>query len=232
MNCLIIDDDPVSRKHINNLCGKVDYLTIVEEFSNPTEALQLLNNRDDIDLIFLDIHMPEINGIDFFKSTENPPAVIFTTGDQSKAVEAFEVNAADYLVKPITFPRFLKAIERVKPKKYSQSGDQTSISETDIFINDEGRLTRIPFNDIAVIEAKGDYVLIKLDEQKRYITRSSMKKIENKLPPESFMRVHRSYIVNLKKIVDIEEFSILINQEVIPISRNAKSDLLKKLNFL
>ncbi len=232
MNCIIIDDDPVSRKHMNNLCNKVDYLTVVGEYSNPTEALAILSQSNDIDLIFLDIHMPEINGLDFFKSTDNPPKVIFTTGDQSKAVEAFEVNATDYLVKPIEFPRFLKAIERVKPKQAISYGGLESTTDEDIFINDEGRLTRIPINDIAIIEAKGDYVLIKLDQQKRFITRSSMKKIENKLPDNLFMRVHRSYIVNLKRIVDIEEFSILINQEVIPISRNAKSELLKKLNFL
>ncbi len=230
MKCLIIDDDPVSRKHLKNLCNKIDYIEVVGEFNNPTEAVSTLKNNSDIDLIFLDIHMPEINGIDFFKSTENPPDVIFTTGDQSKAVEAFEVNAVDYLVKPINFPRFLNAIERIKPK--NNFNHSATDDEDDLFINDEGRLIRVPIRDISIVEAKGDYVLIKIDSKTNYITRSSMKNMEKKLPDNRFMRVHRSYIVNLKKIVDIEEFSILISKEVIPISRNAKSELMKKLNFL
>ncbi|MBX2845331.1 MAG: LytTR family DNA-binding domain-containing protein [Saprospiraceae bacterium] len=232
IKCLIIDDDPVARKNLSILCSKVDYLQVIGEFDNPIKALTTLNNRKDIDLIFLDIHMPEINGMDFFKSTIDPPNVIFTTGDQSKAIEAFEVNALDYLVKPIQLPRFLKAIERVKPQTRITPAEVQVEQDADMYINVDGRLTRLAFDKIALIEAKGDYALIKMDQQAQHIVRSSMKKIEQKLPAKSFMRIHRSYIVNLHKIVDIEDNSILVNQEVIPVSRANKMKLVEALNLL
>lgn len=230
MRCLIIDDDPVSRKHLSLLCEKIEDIDVIGQFNNPTEALKTIQEGE-IDFIFLDIHMPEIDGISFLKSTNNPPKVIFTTGDQSKALDAFEVNATDYLVKPIAFPRFIKAIEKIKPK-VNQAFIEKNDSLDDIYIYDDGRHTRVTIKTISFIEAKGDHVLLKLNDNQKLQTRSTMKRIEQKLPMTEFMRVHRSYIVNLSQIVDIEDNSILIQNEVVPISRNAKTELMKRLNLL
>lgn len=232
MKCLIIDDDPVSRKHITLLCEKIDYIDIVAQFNNPTEALQIIDDEN-IDLIFLDIHMPEIDGISFLKSTKNPPKVIFTTGDETKAIDAFEVNATDYLLKPIAFPRFIQALEKVKASDINPTVVPTSEDGLgDLYIYEGGRHTRVSIKDISIVEAKGDHVTLRYGEKESLMTRSTMKRIELKLPESKFMRVHRSYIVNLNKIIDIEDNSILIQEELIPISRNAKTELMKKLNLL
>jgi len=180
--------------------------------------------------------MPELSGFDFLKTMKNPPQVIFTTSDPSKAIEAFEVDALDYLIKPVELPRFLKAVERLKPAENGNgstaAASAEAVYEKEIFVNVDRRLTRITTENIALVEAKGDYVLIKMDDNKQHIVRSTIKNIERRLSPKQFAKVHRSFVINVSKIVDIEDSGILINNQVVPISRNYKADLMGRLNTL
>ncbi len=235
MNCILVDDDEFARKTVKLLCEKVDYLNVLAEYPSALEAAEGLRHLDNVDLLFLDIHMPELNGFDFLKTMKNPPQVIFTTSDPSKAIEAFEVDALDYLIKPVELPRFLKAVERLKPRESSNGSAAAEVESTyekDFFVNVDRRLTRITTAKIALVEAKGDYVLIKMDDNNQHIVRSTIKNIESRLSPKQFVKVHRSFVINVSKIVDIEDSGILINNQVVPISRSYKSDLLNRLNTL
>lgn len=235
MNCILVDDDEFARKTVKLLCEKVDYLNVLAEYPSALEAAEGMRNYENVDVLFLDIHMPELSGLDFLKTMKNPPQVIFTTSDPSKAIEAFEVDALDYLIKPVELPRFLKAVERLKPQENSNGAAASATEasyEKEIFVNVDRRLTRITTENIALVEAKGDYVLIKMDDNKQHIVRSTIKNLEQRLNPKQFAKVHRSFIINVSKIVDIEDSGILINNQVVPISRNYKSELMGRLNTL
>ncbi|WP_299260255.1 LytTR family DNA-binding domain-containing protein [uncultured Aquimarina sp.] len=238
MNCIIIDDEEMARAIIQQLCSQVDQLKVLEEFSNAIQAIKFLNSTT-VDLIFLDIHMPDFTGFDFIQTLKNPPKIILTTSDKNFALEAFEYECiVDYLVKPITLPRFLKAIQKaestpdINPQDQSES-ETTGISsgENDLYINIDRRLIKIDIPTILVIEAKGDYILLKTEKQ-NYTVHSTLKKIEEKLPDDLFLKVHRSYVINTKKIIDIEDNSVLIKKDVIPVSRSKRPELMKRLNLL
>ncbi len=240
MNCIIIDDEETARMIIQQLCSQVDELSVIEEFPNAIQAIKFLNSNK-IDLIFLDIHMPDFTGFDFIQTLKNPPQIILTTSDKNFALEAFEYECiVDYLVKPITLPRFLKAIQKVetdalekKETAESLAGENNSSSseENDLYVNIDRRLIKIDLPTINIIEAKGDYILIKTEKQ-NYTVHSTLKKIEEKLPDDLFLKVHRSYIINFKKIIDIEDNSVLIEKDVIPVSRSNRPELMKRLNLL
>jgi len=235
MKCIIIDDEKLSRVSLEKLCSKVSDLEVIANYESALEAIEQIKDTSDIDLIFLDIHMPELNGFDFLKTLKNPPRVIFTTSDQSRALEAFEVEAVDYLIKPVTLPRLLSAVQRINRQEVSifneEKTDQVEY-EDEIFVHTDKRLVRIPIEEICVVEAKGDYILIKLDDQKMHVVRSTLKSIEGRLSPKKFIKVHRSYIVNQSKIVDIEDSSILVKNEIVPISRSLRSEVIDRLNLL
>jgi len=238
MKCIIIDDEATARAIISHLCSQVEALEVVEEFPNAIQAIKFLN-KNEVDLIFLDIHMPDFTGFDFIETLKNPPSIVLTTSDKNFAIEAFEYDCIiDYLVKPVTLPRFQKAIQKaesfakkdnVKPAAVSNGSDQTNDKE--LYINIDRRLIKIDFERIYLVEAKGDYILIKT-EDKNHTVHSTLKKIEEKLPDHLFLKVHRSYIINIKKIIDIEDNSVLIAREVIPISRSNRPELMKRLNLL
>lgn len=238
MNCIIIDDEAAARAIIAHLCSQVETITVLEEFPNAIEAMKFLN-KNTVDLIFLDIHMPDFTGFDFIETLKNPPKIVLTTSDVNFAIEAFEYECiVDYLVKPIGMPRFMKAIQKVESSGFSSSetiseSSQTtsSSSEKEMYVNIDRRLIKIEFEKIYLIEAKGDYILIKT-EDKKYTVHSTLKKIEEKLPDSLFLKVHRSYIINIKKIIDIEDNSVLIARDVIPISRSNRPELMKRLNLL
>ena len=237
MNCILIDDEKMARTIVQTLCNSFDDLTVVEEFSSAIQAIKFLNEHD-VDLIFLDIHMPDFSGLDFIKSLKNPPKIILTTSDPQFAIEAFEYECViDYLLKPIQLPRFEKAIAKVqnsvpkKPKiKATKSEKETSI-QNDFYVNIDRRLIKIDLASIYLIEAKGDYIHIKT-EDKNYVVHSTLKKIEDKLPTSLFLKVHRSFIINVKKIIDIEDNSVLIKKDVVPVSRSNRPELMKRLNLL
>ncbi len=234
MKCIIIDDEAAARLIIEQLCSKVKGLEVVDQFPNAIQAMKYLN-QNEIDLIFLDIHMPDFNGIDFVQSLKNPPSIILTTSDPKFAIEAFEYECIkDYLVKPISLERFEKAIQKAKSSKSeskSKSDSNASDEENTLYINIDRRLIKIDMPSIYLIEAKGDYILIKT-EDKNYTVHSTLKKIEEKLPESTFLKVHRSYVINLNKIVDIEDNSVLIKRDVIPVSRSNRPELMRRLNLL
>ena len=236
MDCIIIDDEKMARVIIKTLCNEIDDLHISGEFSNAMQAMKFLNENT-VDLIFLDIHMPNFSGLDFIKSLKNPPKIILTTSDTKFALEAFEYDfILDYLVKPIKLPRFIKAIEKVNKQEISSKSKASQVKNTpdvenDFYINIDRRLIKIDLPSIYLIEAKGDYIKIKTENQD-YTVHSTLKKIEEKLPESLFLKIHRSYIINLKKIVDIEDNSVLIKKDVIPVSRSKRPELMKRLDLL
>lgn len=237
MNCIIIDDEAAARAIISQLCNQVSSLTVLEEFPNAIKAIKYLN-QNTVDLIFLDIHMPDFTGFDFIETIKNPPKIILTTSDTNFAIQAFEYDCiVDYLVKPITPERFQKAIQKAESTSVMTTQDTSSgesvetTSGNDLYVNIDRRLIKIDIPSIYLVEAKGDYILIKT-EAKNYTVHSTLKKIEEKLPTSLFLKVHRSYIINVQKIVDIEDNSVLIKRDVIPVSRSNRPELMKRLNLL
>ena len=237
MNCIIIDDEATARAIIGQLCSNVPNLTVLEEFPNAIQAIKYLN-QNEVDLIFLDIHMPDFTGFDFIETIKNPPKIVLTTSDSNFAIQAFEYDCiVDYLVKPITLERFQKAIHKAESSPViasSGSGSSEHIETTsghDLYVNIDRRLIKIDIPSIYLVEAKGDYILIKT-EDKNYTVHSTLKKIEEKLPNSIFLKIHRSYIINVDKIIDIEDNSVLIEKDVIPVSRSNRPELMKRLNLL
>jgi DNA-binding LytR/AlgR family response regulator len=231
MNCIIVDDNPMARMAMKKLVEQVRDLSIVGECDNAMDAYNIVN-RTPADLLLLDIEMPEMTGIELTKNLgKKSPFIIFTTGKTDYAVDAFELNVVDYLVKPIAPARFVKAIERVKEAMESNK-QQMEISDKEfVFIKDNGVLKKINAEDILYLEAMGDYVKI-FTSQKFHIVHATLKSIEEKLPPLKFMRVHRSYIVALNKIDFIEEGTININSTAIPVADAYKNLLNSRLNLL
>ncbi len=233
MNCIIIDDELTARTIINQLCSKTENLVVLEEFSNAIEAIKYLN-KNEVDLIFLDVHMPGFTGFDFIETLKNPPKIILTTSDVNFAIDAFEYECIiDFLLKPITFPRFQKAINKVEnlTKQDAQTNGNPKDTTNEIYVNIDRRLVKIETDSIYIIEAKGDYIMIKT-KGKDYMVHSTLKKIEEKLPKDAFLKIHRSFIINTKHIIDIEDNSVLIDKHVIPVSRSNRPELMKRLNLL
>ncbi|WP_439130563.1 LytR/AlgR family response regulator transcription factor [Polaribacter sp.] len=233
MKCIIVDDEKMARVITKTLCNELNSLEILADFPNAIQAMKFLNENT-VDLIFLDIHMPDFNGLDFIKALKNPPKIILTTSDPKFAIEAFEYDfIVDYLLKPIESSRFQKAIQKAENKKTATT--QTSAKKEDIsndfYVNIDRRLIKIDLPSIYMVEAKGDYIQIKT-EDKSYTVHSTLKKIEEKLPDSLFLKVHRSYIINVKKIIDIEDNSVLIKKDVIPVSRSKRPELMKRLDLL
>ena len=235
MDCIIIDDDATARLIIKKHCLNSQQINVVDEFSSAIDAIKYLNTKS-VDLVYLDIHMPTFSGFDFIQTLKTPPLIVLTTSDTNLALEAFEYKSVvDYLVKPITKERFDKSLEKLN------SIANTSIEEVKtpiekskldfIYVNVDRRLVKVSIPSIYLIEAKGDYINIKTQE-KNYIVHSTLKKIEDKLPAESFFKVHRSFIINITEIIDIEDNTVLIKKDVIPVSRSKKSELMTKLNLL
>ncbi|MCB4807978.1 LytTR family DNA-binding domain-containing protein [Tamlana sp. 62-3] len=239
MNCIIIDDEATARAIINQLCSSVTSINVLGEFPNAIQAIKYLN-QNSVDLIFLDIHMPDFTGFDFIDTIKNPPKIILTTSDAKFAIQAFEYDCiVDYLVKPISQERFLKSIKKaesflankVEEKEEVNADDGDSLTDNHLYINIDRRLIKIDIPSIYLIEAKGDYIQVKT-EDKNYTVHSTLKNIEEKLPADLFLKVHRSYIINIKKIIDIEDNSVLIKRDVIPVSRSNRPELMKRLNLL
>jgi two-component system response regulator LytT len=235
MNCIILDDEEMARVILEQMISNHLNLNLVGSFSNAMQAIKFLN-QNQVDLIFLDIHMPDFTGFDFIQTIKNPPKVILVTSDKNFAIEAFEyVCIVDYLVKPIDVPRFDKAIVKAElaPKTggFSNENEEKEDTVNEFYVNIDRRLIKIEIASVSIVEAKGDYILIKTDA-KNYTVHSTLKKIEEKLPKDQFLKVHRSYIINTRKIIDIEDNSVLIGKDVIPVSRSNRQELMKRLNLL
>ena len=231
MDCLIIDDNKMARIAMKQLSSQVEELHVVGECSSAMEAYNLMQSQP-VDVLFLDIEMPEMSGLELTRHLGNKrPIIIFTTSKKEYAVDAFELNVADYIVKPVMMPRFLQAVERAS-EIYNSNQVEVSIEEKEfVFIRDNGILKRLLIEDIHFMEAMGDYVKV-FTQQKFHAIHTTLKTVEEKLPSNKFLRVHRSYIVALNKIDKIEEGVIVINNKTVPVADAYRSSLNKRLNIL
>lgn len=230
MNCIIIDDEQMSRISLEKLCQKTAMFQVSQSFENPLEALGYLQMHPDTQVVFLDINMPELSGLEFMQALAKLPAIVLVSSQEDFAFKAFEYNVVDYLLKPVILPRFLKTVERLR-QRIESVNRPSKHKEEDIFIKADTKLVRLRYNEILWIESRGDYVLFKT-EKKSYLSHSTLKKVEDRLPAEVFLKVHRSYIVNLRQIVDIEDSTLVIADKVIPVSRSKKDDLIQKISLL
>lgn len=238
MKCVIVDDELMARKYLEKLCQKEGDLNVLAVCENAKEALEVLNEHE-VDILFLDVEMPGLSGFELLNQLPYQPNVILTTSHKDYAFEAFEYEVSDFLKKPISLPRFRKAVEKVRAKEEllstetSKGGNGNDEFKTDeIFVKDKNRLVKLSFDDILYIENVGDYVKVVTLDKKNYVIHGTIKSFAKKLPERHFLKVHRSYIINLHKIKDIEGGSIVINGNVIPVSRSHKSMLMDRLKIL
>lgn len=231
MKCIIVDDNKMARMALKQLVSQVPALELVAECNDAAEALDSLNTTK-VDLLLLDIEMPDMTGLDLIRKLgNNKPLIIFTTAKKDYAVEAFELNVVDYLVKPIALPRFKQAIEKAQETIDSNKQEVKVEEQGFVFVKDNGVLKRIAIDDILFLEAMGDYVKVHTS-QKFHVVHATLKSIEEKLPASKFIRVHRSYIVAINKIDYIQEGTISIGKTTIPVADTHKSNLNKRLNLL
>ncbi|MCD7972122.1 MAG: LytTR family DNA-binding domain-containing protein [Candidatus Azobacteroides sp.] len=232
LNCLIIDDEPLAQQQMKTYVERTPFLSLSSIASDAGEGTELFYKLHP-DLLFVDINMPGMNGMDFVKALPEPVYVIFTTAYSEYALEGFKVDAIDYLLKPIGYQDFMKAVNKVRQIHELQNKPDEHISgnEKYLFVKSEYRLVRIRFTDIKYIEGMREYVRIHLTDGIAIMTLLSMKSLEERLPKESFMRVHRSFIVNLEKVTVIERQRIVFDKNCyIPISDNYKEEFENYIN--
>lgn len=233
INCVIIDDEPLAREGIANYVREIDFLQLTATCKNPVELMKLLDEHT-IDLIFLDIQMPKMNGIDFLKIVQKPPMVIITTAFPTYALEGFQLNVLDYLLKPITFDRFFKSVNKAKDyyhlitKPATPDTSQTEKHADYFFIKSGSKYEKICFDDILYVEAMQNYITI-YTRKGKYVTLLYLKNLEQNLDPKAFIRVHKSYIVSISKIEGIEGNEIFIQSHRIPISRNYHEQVIEQV---
>jgi len=230
---IIVDDEPLAQDVLETYIQQIPDLQLVGKCYNAVEASAFLN-KNEVDLILLDIQMPQLTGIEFVKSLQNPPLIVFTTAYPNFALEGFEVNATDYLLKPISMDRFLKAMNKVRSVLQSNSKDSSPMSDDDFFfVKADKKLIKVKFNDILYIEGLKDYVIIRMEEG-RVITLQTMKSLEDKLPAKKFMRIHRSYIVAIDKIHALVGNMVEVLEKGqtkhLPVGKNYRDELLQLIN--
>ncbi len=229
MRCLIVDDDKLSRMSLKKLCDKVDDLEVLGTCEDGLQALQFLSNNA-VDLLFLDVEMPGLSGVDLLQSSDQLPLIVFISSKKEYAAEAFEYKdlVVDFIPKPATLPRLLKAMESVRKKR---SKEESLRVKDYIFVRSDGKFVRINLNDLLYVENVGDYVLFKTSEA-QFLVHATLKNIARKLQHPDLLKVHRSYIINLSKIVDIQDNSVLIDKKIIPVSRAHRNLLIEKIDPL
>ncbi|MFY0713186.1 response regulator transcription factor [Seonamhaeicola sp. NFXS20] len=236
MTCIIIDDEPLALDLLEDFISKISFLELIASCSNGFEATNILHQQK-IDLIFTDIEMPNFSGIDIIKSLEYKPHFIFTTAYSHYAVEGFNLNAIDYLVKPIPFHRFLKAATRAlnviteKPETTTITVEKPSTEPEFIFVKSEYENLKVNVNEIKYIEGLKDYVKIYTGNKKPILTLNSLKKFEEKLGQKNFIRVHKSFIVSINHIHSVQRNRIIIDDKRIPIGISYKNDFIKKIDY-
>lgn len=226
IRCLVIDDEPLALQVIQTHLDKIPGVELVATFQNPIEALDLIKSTK-IDLIFLDIEMPLLSGIDFLKTLQNPPKVIFTTAYRNYATESYELDVVDYLLKPISFTRFFKAVNKYK-NLVNITVSIPTIKEEEandyLYVNSNKKFIKLNFRDVLYVESIKDYVKVYLHD-KSVITKDSISNFEHKLPQE-FLRIHRSFIVNINKVTAFTKVDVEIGEREIPIGASYKDDVI------
>lgn len=228
MNCIIVDDDAPSRKILEKLVSKAPQLDLIQVCESAVEAVTVLQNEA-VDLILLDVDMPEMTGLELIESLREKPQIILVTGKTDFAAEAFNLDVADYLVKPPNTGRFLKAVDKAQ-QRYEQQFGNRDIGDF-IFLKKDGALHKVKTEEVVCIEAMADYVTFFTD-QGRYTTLSTMHALEARLPKSDFMRVHRSHIINLKRLDLIEDNTATVGDKLIPIGASYRQRLLKSINLI
>ena len=232
VHCIIVDDEPVAREILEDHLSRIDHFRVVASCKNAVEAFRAVSTHP-VDLVFLDISMPEISGLSFAKSVSRDLKIIFTTAYREYAADGFDLMAVDYLLKPISFERLLQAVNKYLEESASRETDpmdQVELEKDDsFFVRSERKMVRVQFDEIRYIESLGDYVKIHLDGQKMLVTRDTLSSIEGRLPGRDFLRTHRSFIVSLAKIESFTSESIGMSRHEIPISRSYREAVMKRL---
>lgn len=231
ITCVIVDDEPVARDILTSYVAKIPSLELIATCKNAMEAFQVSNTQN-IDIFFLDINMPDISGLSVAKSINQKSKIIFTTAYREYAVDGFDLQAVDYLLKPISFDRFLQAINKLfnqNSKVSSEISSEENLVKNDfIFVRSDRKMLKINFDELLYVESLSDYIKLHLKD-KVITTRETISNIETKLPAKNFLRIHRSFIVNLKKATSYTNEFVEIGKNAIPISRTYKENVLKKL---
>ena len=228
LTCLIIDDEPVARKGLMEYVNEVEFLELVAQCENPVKATKYLNEQS-IDLIFLDIQMPKLSGIEFLKSLRNPPLVIFTTAYSDYALEGYSLDVVDYLMKPITFERFLKSVQKAfEVFQMKRLASEHKAASDYFFVKCESKYEKVNYAEVRFVESLQNYVIIHTPV-KKLITYMTLSSLENQLPKDQFLKVHKSYIVSIAGIKAIDGNEIIIGDSRIPISRNLKDQVVSRI---
>lgn len=234
INCILVDDEPMAREILESHLQKIDSLNLVASCKNAMEAFNEINSQP-VDLIFLDINMPEISGLSFAKSINKNIQIIFTTAYREYAIDGFDLQAVDYLLKPISFERFLQSVTKYLDANSSvettESVELIQEKNDFIFVRSDQKMVKINFDEIQYIESLSDYIKIHTLD-KLHVTRETITNIEAKLPSDSFLRIHRSYIISIDKIESFTNEFIEVSKKAIPISRSYKKSVLLKLEGL
>lgn len=227
LKAIIVDDEPLARSFLERYCEKQGALEVMGSFPDSESALNYLTSNE-IDIMFLDVEMPGDTGFVLLDKLQYMPKVVLTTSKTDYAFDAFQYHVTDYLKKPIAYNRFEDSIHKI-----TESFKNTTVetNKEDIFIKTDGKFIRLSYQDILYIESMGDYVKY-FTQAKHFLTHSTLKAVEEKMNPKQFLKVHRSYIVNMSKIIDIQDNTIVIDKKVIPISKALKSDLMGRINAM
>ncbi|WP_280640648.1 LytR/AlgR family response regulator transcription factor [Hymenobacter volaticus] len=225
----MVDDDPLSVQVVENCIASTPFLTAVGSCESAVAAAEVLRTQE-VDLLFLDVEMPLMSGIDLLNTLQNPPLVVLITSSKQYAVEAFEHDVVDYLVKPVSYARFLKAAQRALEVSQAHPTEAATPADADFtFMKVDTKLVKVLFDEVRYVEALGDYVHI-VTGQSKLIVYSTMKAVEEKFPDTLFVRVHRSFIVNLKRVQAIEDNNIIIDSKHIPIGQTYMREVFQRLN--
>jgi len=230
IKAIIVEDEIMARKSLENLCGRYDQLDLIGSFDNAEDAFKSIETES-VELILLDIEMPRMTGLELIEKIPYLPQVIFTTGNKDYAYEAYEYDITDFLKKPISADRFDKALQKVFRIKEQRNAIALSSAKHELYIKSDGRYIRLDYDDILYFENIGDYIKA-FTKHGSYVFHDTMKALDQKILNPRFLKVHRSYIVNLGKIKDIEDNTIVIDKKVIPVSRAYKSILISSINIV
>ncbi len=225
MRCIIVDDEPVARKILREFTGQVPFLELVGEFENVAKTRAFLHGEQ-VDLLFLDIEMPKMSGLDYLKRSSVDPLVILTTAFPEYALEGYELDIIDYLLKPIAFTRFLKAVQKAKEYNDMRLGAPVVAHPSYLFVRSEKRIEKVELKDILYIESFGNYVNIHT-ETKKIVAYLTLKGLEAQLPANEFIKIHQSFLVSFSRISAIEGNQVIINNKFLPISRNYRDGVMQ-----
>lgn len=229
LNCIIVDDEPIAKAILRNYILQVPYLNLIGECSDAFEAMQLINGQS-IDLVFLDINMPRLSGLDMLRTLKKYPAIIITSAYPEYALEGFELSVTDYLLKPFSFPRFVQATEKILNRSQQVHNTPAQPGKDDfLMVKSDKKLTKVFFDDITYVKAYGNYIFIYCGEE-RIMSKQTLTQFEAQLPAAGFVRIHKSFIASLKAIKFFEGNDVSVGDNRLPVGKVYRNELLRRLN--